>query len=65
MGAWAYCCECDEGFDPPSAQEVVDGYRLCRKGHKNWVSTTKDELLVQLEERIKALEERKPSRSKR
>ena len=58
MGAWAYCGECNTGLSKPTAREVVNGAQTCNNGHPNPATMTKDELLIDLAERIEQLEAR-------
>jgi hypothetical protein len=58
MGAWAYCRHsgCEQGLDKPTAREVIEGVQRCNSGHDNEPTMTKDELLIEMYERIEALE---------
>lgn len=58
MGAWAYCDFCDCGLDKPQAFEVIAGKRLCPKcDHCAPIRQTKDDLIIELAERVEALEQ--------
>lgn len=58
MGAYAYCIHpgCGQGLGEPTAREVVEGIQYCPALHANNPSKTRDELLIELAERIADLE---------
>ncbi|WP_157378464.1 hypothetical protein [Burkholderia ubonensis] len=56
--AWSYCRHpgCDQGLIRATAREVIEGVQRCQAGHVNEPNVTRDELLIDLMERIEALE---------
>jgi len=53
---WSYCRECDKGLPKASTREVLDDAQYCSEGHKNPPNVSKNDLLVDLFERVEALE---------
>jgi hypothetical protein len=56
MGAWAYCRTCDSGLDKPTLREILDDCQMCNNGHANEPVGSKNEALLEIEERIASLE---------
>lgn len=58
MGSWAYCSHpgCEQGLRKPTGREVIDGEQYCREGHRNAPSVTRDDLILELAERVEELE---------
>lgn len=56
MGAFAYCRVCDTPMDKPTAREVIEGEQHCLNGHWNEPKMTRDDLLIELAERVEELE---------
>lgn len=56
--AWSYCRHpgCDQGLARATLREVIDGAQLCGAGHENEPNVTRDEALLDLFERVEALE---------
>ena len=53
---WSYCRSCDLGLPRSSMREVLEGVQCCSAGHENTPNVSKDDLLVELFERVEALE---------
>jgi hypothetical protein len=61
MGSYAYCShkDCGRPLSKPDAQEVIYDTWRCTAGHYNYNHTyTKDDLILDMAERLEALEER-------
>lgn len=60
MGAYSYCrCRgCDMPLGRATLSEVVDDNQYCSRGHRNPPNMTRDEALVELDERLAAIETR-------
>lgn len=59
MGShWSYCMHCDLGLPRATMREVLDEAQYCGTGHANAPNVSKDDLLVELFERVEALEEK-------
>jgi hypothetical protein len=57
MSSWAYCVSCHAGLSEPTAQEVVDEIVYCPHcDTQNDPHKTKDQLIVELAERVGELE---------
>ncbi|MCW3657878.1 hypothetical protein K6L27_06855 [Burkholderia cenocepacia] len=56
--AWSYCRHsgCDQGLAKATAREVIEGVQRCASGHDNEPNITRDELLIDLAERVAELE---------
>jgi len=60
MGAYSYCqtADCGGGFFAASMREVINNEMLCpRCGRINTPNRTKDEVLIEMLERIETLEQ--------
>jgi hypothetical protein len=53
---WSYCRHCDRGLRRATMREVLDGTQYCADGHANTPNVTKNDLLVELFERVEELE---------
>ena len=55
---WSYCRHqgCELGLAKATAREVIEGVQRCPAGHGNEPNITRDELLMDLAERIEELE---------
>lgn len=59
MSAWQYCHECGHGMNEPTPHDVVDGEQCCNScGHCQLPLKSLGELVLELLERIKQLEEK-------
>lgn len=58
MGYWAYCRHpgCFEPVPEPTIREVIADEQYCADGHKNLATMSRDDVLLELVERIEALE---------
>ena len=59
MGSWAYCRHqgCFQPLDKPTGREAIEGEQYCADGHRNHASMTKDEFIIDLDSRVRELEE--------
>jgi hypothetical protein len=64
MGYWTYCRHkgCDSGMDKPTAEEIAEGVARCANGHENTPSITLAQFVVDLDERVRVLEQEKAER---
>lgn len=53
---WSYCRGCDRGLPRATISEVVNGAQFCSAGHENTPNVSKDDLLLELFDRVEALE---------
>ncbi len=58
MGAYSYCKhpECFCAMPPATAREVLEGEQTCIMGHSNEPNRTEKDVIIELVERIEALE---------
>jgi len=57
--AYTYCSKCDKELDQPSPREILEQEITCSCGKVFEMSDyEKTEFLIELEERVKAIEER-------
>lgn len=66
MGAYAYCEKCQNPFGEPTAREVIEGAKICPYcDETNQVRKTKDDLLIELVERVEELETKLKKKEKK
>lgn len=58
MGAFSYCQhkDCDRPLAPATLDEVIEGEQTCNRGHANSPNRSRDDLLLEMAERIALLE---------
>lgn len=53
---YSYCTKCDLGLRKATPREVIEDVQFCAAGHPNTPNTTRDELLLELIERVEVIE---------